>query len=172
MIKLTRKLSGKILDIGGGGEGIIGRLYGASVTAIDNCPEELDEAPQGFNKILMDATDMTFPDSSFDNATFFFALMYMSSDEQKQSISEAARVLKSGGEIHIWDVDIVSAYPEPFLVSVKVALPEETILTTYGIKKIDVQSEDSIIRMCKDARLTLEKKENTSEGFYLIFKKP
>lgn len=36
MIQLNRELAGKILDIGGGGEGIIGRLYGRQVTAIDN----------------------------------------------------------------------------------------------------------------------------------------
>ena len=33
-----------MLDIGGGGEGVIGRLYGRQVVAIDNRQEELDEA--------------------------------------------------------------------------------------------------------------------------------
>ena len=44
-ITLKKELTGSILDIGGGGEGIIGRLYGSRVTAIDNREEELDEAP-------------------------------------------------------------------------------------------------------------------------------
>lgn len=35
-IALKKELTGSILDIGGGGEGIIGRLYGSRVTAIDN----------------------------------------------------------------------------------------------------------------------------------------
>ena len=44
MIKLQADLRGSILDIGGGGEGVIGRLYGRQVVAIDNRQEELDEA--------------------------------------------------------------------------------------------------------------------------------
>lgn len=42
---LTQELTGSILDVGGGGEGIIGRRYGSAVTVIDNRQEELDEAP-------------------------------------------------------------------------------------------------------------------------------
>lgn len=39
--------SGYILDIGGGGEGIIGRLKGKSVIAIDPNKSELQELPVG-----------------------------------------------------------------------------------------------------------------------------
>ena len=39
-IHLEKSLVGRILDIGGGGEGIIGRVYGQSVTAIDCRQEE------------------------------------------------------------------------------------------------------------------------------------
>lgn len=53
---LRQDLNGSILDVGGGGEGVIGRLYGQSVTAIDNCREELDEAPCGCRKLVMDAS--------------------------------------------------------------------------------------------------------------------
>ena len=44
-LQLERTLTGRILDIGGGGECVMGRLYGARVTAIDHSREELDEAP-------------------------------------------------------------------------------------------------------------------------------
>ena len=74
---LKKTLQGKILDIGGGGEGVIGRIYQAQVTAIDNRQEELDEAPDGFRKLLMDARALAFPDASFDHVTAFYALMYM-----------------------------------------------------------------------------------------------
>ena len=40
MIELKKELNGRILDIGGGGEGIIGRLYREQVVAIDNRQEE------------------------------------------------------------------------------------------------------------------------------------
>ena len=48
MLILNKELSGHILDIGGGGEGIIGRLYQKQVIAIDHRQEERDEAPGGF----------------------------------------------------------------------------------------------------------------------------
>ena len=38
-IYIERTLSGAILDVGGGGEGIIGRVYGRQVTAIDRLAE-------------------------------------------------------------------------------------------------------------------------------------
>lgn len=66
MLTLNRELNGKILDIGGGGEGVIGRLYTNQVVAIDIRQDELDEAPTGFEKILMDATQLDFKDNSFD----------------------------------------------------------------------------------------------------------
>ena len=56
MLILRKELDGTVLDIGGGGEGIIGRLYADQVTAIDNRQEELDEAPGACRKLLMDAT--------------------------------------------------------------------------------------------------------------------
>lgn len=171
MIELRKELSGRILDIGGGGEGIIGRLYRDQVIAIDNRQEELDEAPDGFEKVLMDATDLKFEDASFDHATFFFTLMFMGSDEQRGAIAEAARVLKPGGELHIWDCDIVSAYPEPFCVDVDIRLPKEEIHTTYGIGKLDRQSMESISSLCVDAGLTPIRKASEENSFHLVFMK-
>lgn len=37
---------------------------------IDIHQDELDEAPTGFEKILMDATHLDFKDNSFDHNTF------------------------------------------------------------------------------------------------------
>ena len=171
MIQLTRELNGRILDIGGGGEGIIGRLYRKQVVAIDNRQEELDEAPDGFEKILMDATDLGYDDGSFDHVTFFFTLMFMGAEDQKQAILEAARVLKAGGEIHIWDCDIASAYPEPFCVDVEIRLPDEHVSTTYGVGKLDAQSREMIARMCADVGLLLVTECFGDDGFHLRFKK-
>lgn len=171
MIMLKKEWKGSILDIGGGGEGVIGRLYGKQVLAIDNCQEELDEAPDGFAKVLMDATDLSFEDGCFDHVSFFFSLMFMGGEEQRRALLEAARVLKPGGEMHIWDCDIVSAYPEPFCVDVGVQLPGEEIHTTYGIGKRDGQDEASITRMCLDAGLRLLGRSTETTGFSLRFQK-
>ena len=69
MLTLNRELNGKILDIGGGGEGVIGRLYTNQVVAIDIRQDELDEAPTGFENIMMDATQLDFKYNSFDHIT-------------------------------------------------------------------------------------------------------
>ncbi len=112
MIILSKELKGSILDIGGGG--FIGRTYGEQVVSIDNSQEELDEAPSGFEKVLMDATDLKYDNGLFDNATFFYTLMYMTASEQAKAISGIVRVLKKGGSLVIWDCEITSAYPVRF----------------------------------------------------------
>lgn len=71
IINIDYDLKGSILDIGGGGEAIIGQVYGDRVTAIDNRQEELDEAPNCCTKLLMDAKKLSFFDGSYDNVTFF-----------------------------------------------------------------------------------------------------
>ena len=45
------------MDIGGGGRGVIGELKGKQVIAIDINKRELEEAPDGPLKVVMDATD-------------------------------------------------------------------------------------------------------------------
>ncbi len=85
-IWVRSELKGTILDIGGGGEGIIGRVYGQQVTAIDNRQEELDEAPDNGHKLLMDASALAFQDGFFDNVTFFYSLMYMSKETKKMPL--------------------------------------------------------------------------------------
>ena len=171
MLELNKELYGRILDIGGGGEGIIGRLYQEQVVAIDNRPEELDEAPGGFAKLLMDATDLQFEDASFDHVTFFFTLMFMTAAEQEQAIKEAARVLKPGGTVQIWDCGIQSAYPEPFCIDVDILLPEEIIHTTYGVGKLDRQSLNSICTLCCGVGLSIVCQRSDEKSFYLSFTK-
>ena len=170
VLHLHNELSGNILDIGGGGEGIIGRLYREQVTAIDNRQEELDEAPNVCKKVLMDATELKYEANSFDNVTFFFTLMFMGEEEQRKAIGEATRVLKRGGELHIWDCNIASADPVPFCVDVVVQMPHETIKTTYGVGKSDSQDMHSILKMCEDEGLTLSCQQS-EEHFYLKVQK-
>lgn len=171
MLVLQKDLQGTILDIGGGGEGVIGRLYQAQVTAIDCSQQELDDAPDGFEKIQMDATALQFADGSFDNVTFFFSLMFMDGSEQEQALREAARVLRPGGWLAIWDCEIACAYPEPFCIDLDIQLIDANITTTYGIGKLGAQSRASISALCRAAGLTLLKSEQNEGSFYLVFTK-
>ena len=170
-IEIKETLTGSILDIGGGGEAVIGQIYKDRVTAIDNCEEELEEAPDCCSKQLMDATELLFPDDSFDNVTFFYTLMYMTTEEQQKSIREAARVLRAGKWMHIWDCDIRSAYPEPFVIDLDVKSGTLKIHTAYGIVKRDAQSSDSIVHLLESAGLRIESLQEKDGQFHIQCRK-
>lgn len=130
---------GLILDIGGGGEGIIGQLKGEQCVAIDISKRELEEAPAGpLMKIVMDARDMKFLDNAFNTTTVFFTFMYIDSSDHEKVFQEISRVLKPEGRLLIWDV----AFPEwkdkekdIFFFPLKVKLPAKTVSTGYGVKR-------------------------------------
>ncbi len=127
--------AGYVLDIGGGGEGIIGRLKPSQVVAIDLYKRELEDSPAGPLKIVMDATDLKFLDGSFNTVTAFYSLMYMKAEIQKKVFAEVARVLKPGGRWLIWDAVIPTAVDSDTKGPVfyfEFKLPKETVRTGYG----------------------------------------
>lgn len=130
------KADGYVLDIGGGGEGIIGRLKGDRVVAIDVNEDELNESPEGPLKILMDARELKFLDESFNTVTAFFSLMYLKQRDHLQAVfREVYRVLRPGGKLYIWDVEIPDrpqTDKEVFLVLLKITVGEDVIETGYG----------------------------------------
>jgi len=130
------KTEGYVLDIGGGGEGIIGRLKSDRVVAVDIRADELNEAPEGPLKILMNAQDLKFLDESFNTITAFFSLMYLKQRDHLQAVfREIHRVLRPGGSFYVWDVDIPErpeTDKEVFLVRLKIAVGDEVIETGYG----------------------------------------
>ncbi len=96
-------LQGSILDIGGGGDGVISCHSGVRVVAIDKRWDELVESPDIGLKIVMDACELGFMDNCFDNVSFFYTLMYMGEGELSTALEEAYRVLKPGGRLYAWD---------------------------------------------------------------------
>ena len=127
--------AGYVLDIGGGGEGIIGQMKPKQVIAIDLSKRELEEAPAGPLKIVMDATDLKFLDGSFDTATAFFSLMYMRPEVQQKTFAEVFRVLTPGGRWIIWDAVIPRALEADTRGPVfrfRFHLPDRVVQTGYG----------------------------------------
>jgi len=169
-IMIDKTMKGTILDIGGGGEGVMGRIYQSQVTAIDNRQEELDGAPEGFTKLLMDACNLEFEDNLFDNITLFYTLMYIEKEKHHKVIKEAYRVLKNEGSLYIWDTNIIEA--NPFLVKLHIEANNSIINTTYGIYKKDPYQDDKYFTsICESAGFRPINKTIDEEQFYLHFKK-
>ena len=128
--------AGLILDLGGGGEGIIGRLKGPQVVAIDLSRRELEEAGgDPLLKIVMDATELKFLDAAFPVATCFFTLMYVPEAKQAQVFREAHRVLAKGGRFLVWDLQLptrIDPKRDIALCRFRFQLPREEVKTGYG----------------------------------------
>ena len=171
ILELNNRLKGSILDVGGGGECVIGQLFGSAVIAIDCSQDELDDAPDCCEKRLMDAAELTFPDASFDNVTFFYSLMYMTRDTQQKAVAQAARVLKPGGLLHIWDAKIASAYPDPYIVDLEIHAGDLTIPVTYGIVKAEGQSADAFLQLLNENGLRILQTTSECGQFYIAAEK-
>jgi SAM-dependent methyltransferase len=160
-----------ILDIGGGGEGVIGQLKGAQVVAIDPSREELEDAAPGPLKIVMDATDLQFLDESFTTATTFFTLMYIDPQDLRAVFNEVFRVLTPGGRFLIWDVIIpprgdakqdIAAYPFRFI------LPDREIETGYGVRwPEDGRQTSEYVALAEAAGFRVKTHRKDDHVFYL-----
>ena len=165
-----------ILDIGGGGEGVIGQLMGTKVIAIDVIPNELAHSPEGPLKIIMDGRDLKFLDATFNTVTAFFSFMFIHPDDHAQVFQEIYRVLKRMGNFLLWEVEVQQP-PEPqkdiFAFSLDVKLPTTVISTGYGtpyterpIALIDY------VTLAIDSGFELIKQNRDRQTFFCMFQKP
>lgn len=168
---------GPILDIGGGGEGVIGRLKGSQVVAIDLYQEELDEAPVGPQKLVMDARQLTFPKDSFGAATAFFSLMYMKTPEDhKQVMKEAWRVLKPRGHLRVWEIDLANrpqTKKERYIVRLRYRVGNVEKNTAYGARWPDEERGETYYRqLAREADFEHLTTERVAHFMFLEFIKP
>jgi SAM-dependent methyltransferase len=125
------KLDGTILDLGGGGEGVISRLFPSQVLALDKRFDELEEAPGIQRALVADGLHLPFGRASFAACTSFFTLMYFLNEDLAPLARELHRVIQPGGRLHLWEPVINSA--DPFLIDLEVWLPNEIITVGYGV---------------------------------------
>jgi len=168
-------IDGRILDIGGGGEGIIAQLCGDNTIVIDKRRDELEESPDIGIKIVMDACNLQFLDETFDNITCFYSLMYMDVGAAPcrpcptdAALREAHRVLKPGGHLWIWDAIMSQpADADVFVVPLDITLPNKSISTTYGISWYKAQSAHTVANICESIGFTIVENISYDGRFHL-----
>jgi SAM-dependent methyltransferase len=167
---------GYILALGGGGEGIIGQLKGQQVIAIDINERELEEAPPGPLKMVMDARDLKFLDQSFETAATFFTLMYIDGADHKKVLDETYRVLTSGGRFLIWDA-LFGARPSDEkkygVVPLTIKLPRREVQTGYGVRwPSEPHDLEYYERLAKESGFEIGESKVTQRWFFLELRKP
>ncbi len=162
------KTKGFILDIGGGGEGIIGKLNGSQVVAIDTSERELAETRNEALKVVMDATDLKFLPESFDVCTAFFSLMYIPKSKHSKVFEEAHRVLKDHGQFLLWDVRIPRTEKKhrQAIMPLQVQLPDETVGTGYGVQW-QTQDINHFKKLAKEHKFTVVDEWSKGETLHL-----
>jgi ubiquinone/menaquinone biosynthesis C-methylase UbiE len=164
-----------ILDLGGGGEGIIGLMKGRDVIAIDRRKDELEETNNDALKIVMDMKELNFLDATFSTVTAFFTFMYIPVEDFEDIIKEIWRVMKSGGELLIWE-PIFKIPPEEkekkvAVIPLTIHLPDgKTIQTGYG-GKIREQDESTVLAPAGNMGFTVVDKKIEEFTYFLRLQK-
>jgi len=165
-----------ILDLGGGGEGIIGQLKGRDVIAIDLNKRELEETSNESLKIVMDTKDLKFLDGVFSTVTGFFTFMYISEEKYDIIFKELWRVMKAGGELLIWEPIFKIPQEERekkyVLISLTIHLPDgKTIQTGYGGLLRD-QDESTILSPAMKIGFVVLERNVEDYTYFLRLQKP
>ena len=160
---------GFILDIGGGGAGIIGKLNGRQVIAIDIREEELLEAKNEALKIVMDARKLQFLPESFDVCTAFFTFMYIKNEDHRTVFKEIYRVLKRDSRFLLWDVVIPERKEDYdiFAVHLRMRFKDKTLEEGYGVKWDKTQDMNHFKKLAKETGFDVIKEWQRDEIFHL-----
>jgi SAM-dependent methyltransferase len=164
--------SGLILDIGGGGEGIIAQVKGKQVVAIDLIKRELEEAPGNpLLEIVMDARDLKFLDASFDTVTVFFTFMYIDPADHEKVLGEIRRVLRPSGRLLVWDVTYPATKTDPrhewVVYPLQIQLPATKVETGYGVRFMPGRGASDLAAAAAKAGFEVTRRQDETGWYYL-----
>ena len=103
MVRRVPRDGGSVLDVATGTGLVAEQLVAAGhrVTGLDQSPDMLAVARERFGDtvdlVQASATEIPFPDASFDHLTFTYLLRYV--DDPGATLSELARVVRPGGTV-------------------------------------------------------------------------
>ena len=160
---------GLILDIGGGGEGLVSRIARSRVCALDIRMSEIREAQihgPPANWFVGDGQALCFQDKVFDVVTLWFSLGYMSDWSIKQCVlEEAHRVLRNTGRLSILASNILESC-EHLIFWGHFTLPDGTVSQTgYGVKGGQGQTLKRIVDLLKDIGFKMQSQEDNDAWF-------
>jgi ubiquinone/menaquinone biosynthesis C-methylase UbiE len=149
---LPRK--GWIIDIGGGGEGLVSRIETSRVCAVDINLDRIREAMihgQVSQWILSDGRMLSVKDERFSAATMWFSLGYVRDWASKtQVMSEVARVLKQSGHISILGAKIVCSEVR-FVLRAHLHLPDGSVSQmSYGMSGGQNQDIETVTKLLQE----------------------
>jgi ubiquinone/menaquinone biosynthesis C-methylase UbiE len=146
---------GPIIDIGGGGEGLVSRIETSRVCVVDINLNKIREAMiygQVSQWILSDARMLSMKDERFNVATLWFSLGYIQDwDSKKQVIAEVARVLKRFGLISILGAKIICS-DSRFVMRALFHFPDGSVSKmSYGMDGTQRQDAEAVVKLLQEA---------------------
>jgi ubiquinone/menaquinone biosynthesis C-methylase UbiE len=142
-----------ILDIGGGGEGLVSRIGGRQIFAVDYRMSKILEArihnPPA-NWFVSDAQFLPFHRNSFDMATLWFSLGYMKDWAIKERVlSQAFEAIKKNGKLSIL-ASRIDCKEKRFIFNALFALPDGTVTKVgYGVHGNQEQTLDRVCSLLR-----------------------
>lgn len=169
-IKLKKLHSeGPILDLGGGGEGLVSRIEGAKVCAVDIRMSEIREAQihgPPSNWFVGDGQALCFQENVFDVVTLWFSLGYMSDWSIKRSVlEEAYRVLGESGRLSILACRIPESC-ERLVFWSYFTFPDGAVSQIgYGVRGGQEQTLERITELLSDTGFKIQSQEDNNAWF-------
>ena len=162
---------GRLIDIGGGGEGLVSRIGEARVCAVEINMNKIREAQihgSGPQWILCDGRTLCFQNEAFDTATMWFSLDYMTDWKTKQAVLlEVHRTLKPAGTISIVSSRI-TCIEDRFVLNLVYFLPDGTVgKTGYGVRGNQGQTAERTSKLLRNLGFRLTKTEDNEYWFHI-----